>query len=165
MNIRKAEVDDAEALLNLFNRLDHETDFMLFQRGERNITIEEQVKKLESWEAASSGVMFVASIGGEIVGFVVGVGGTANRNRHSLHIAIGILQAFCGQGIGATLMRGIESWAIEHCFHRLELTVMAHNSRAIALYKKRGFEQEGIKRHALLVNGLYVDEFYMAKLV
>jgi len=165
MNISKAKPDDAEALVNLFNQLEDETDFMLFEPGERNITVEEQAKKLESWEAASSGVVFIASIGREIVGFVVGVGGTANRNRHSLHIAIGILQAFCGQGIGAALMQGLESWAIEHSFHRLALTVMAHNSRAIALYKKRGFEEEGIKHHALLVNGRYVNEFYMAKLV
>ena len=119
MNISKAKPDDAEALVNLFNQLEDETDFMLFEPGERNITVEEQAKKLESWEAASSGVVFIASIGREIVGFVVGVGGTANRNRHSLHIAIGILQAFCGQGIGAALMQGLESWAIEHSFHRL----------------------------------------------
>ena len=119
MNISKAKPDDAEALVNLFNQLEDETDFMLFEPGERNITVEEQAKKLESWEAASSGVVFITSIGREIVGFVVGVGGTANRNRHSLHIAIGILQAFCGQGIGASLMQGLESWAIEHSFHRL----------------------------------------------
>ena len=119
MNISKAKPDDAEALVNLFNQLEDETDFMLFEPGERNITVEEEAKRLESWEAASSGVVFIASIGREIVGFVVGVGGTANRNRHSLHIAIGILQAFCGQGIGAALMQGLESWAIEHSFHRL----------------------------------------------
>ena len=85
MNISKAKPDDAEALVNLFNQLEDETDFMLFEPSERNITVEEQAKKLESWEAASSGVVFIASIGREIVGFVVGVGGTANRNRHSLH--------------------------------------------------------------------------------
>ena len=119
MNISKAKPDDAEALVNLFNQLEDETDFMLFEPGERNITVEKEAKRLESWEAASSGVVFIAGIGREIVGFVVGVGGTANRNRHSLHIAIGILQAFCGQGIGASLMQGLESWAIEHSFHRL----------------------------------------------
>jgi len=60
-NIRKAKADDAEALVDLFNRLGHETDFMLFEPGERNITVEEEAKRLESWEAASSGVVFIAS--------------------------------------------------------------------------------------------------------
>jgi hypothetical protein len=40
MNISKAKADDAEALVDLFNRLGHETDFMLFEPEERNITVE-----------------------------------------------------------------------------------------------------------------------------
>jgi RimJ/RimL family protein N-acetyltransferase len=42
---------------------------------------------------------------------------------------------------------------------------MAHNSGAIALYKKMGFEIEGTKNHSLIVDGMYIDEYYMAKLV
>jgi RimJ/RimL family protein N-acetyltransferase len=164
-NIRKAEVDDAEALVSFFERLDREANFMLYEPGERNLTAEQQAKRLASLENSSSGAMFVAKVAGEIIGFVAGVGGTANRNRHSVHIVIGILEAFCGRGIGPALMETLESWAVEHCFHRLELTVMTHNSRAIALYKKRGFEEEGIKRHSLLVNGEYENELYMAKLL
>jgi lipid II:glycine glycyltransferase (peptidoglycan interpeptide bridge formation enzyme) len=38
------------------------------------------------------------------------------------------------------------SWAIERGFHRLELTVNTHNERAIRLYKKMGFEVEGVKK-------------------
>jgi RimJ/RimL family protein N-acetyltransferase len=57
------------------------------------------------------------------------------------------------------------SWARERGFHRLELTVMTHNERAIRLYKKMGFEVEGVKKHSLFVNGEYVDEYYMAKLI
>src|SRR5207237_4974542 len=61
-NIRKAKADDAEALVDLFNRLGHETDFMLFEPGERNITVEEEAKRLESWEAASSGVVLLPAV-------------------------------------------------------------------------------------------------------
>jgi len=42
---------------------------------------------------------------------------------------------------------------------------MTHNKAGIALYKKRGFEIEGTKRHSMLVNSHYVDEYYMAKLL
>jgi RimJ/RimL family protein N-acetyltransferase len=47
----------------------------------------------------------------------------------------------------------------------LELTVMAHNTRGIALYKKQGFVTEGTRRDALLLNGHFMDEFYMSKLL
>lgn len=42
---------------------------------------------------------------------------------------------------------------------------MTHNLAGIALYKKMGFEIEGRKRHSLRVNGAYVDEYYMSKLL
>jgi RimJ/RimL family protein N-acetyltransferase len=48
---------------------------------------------------------------------------------------------------------------------RLELSVMTHNERGIALYKKMGFEIEGTKRASIYVNGNYVDEYLMSKII
>ncbi|MFD0770009.1 hypothetical protein ACFQZ1_14560 [Bacillus sp. CGMCC 1.60114] len=45
------------------------------------------------------------------------------------------------------------------------MTVMVHNEAGIALYKKSGFEIEGIKRHSLMIRGEFVNEYYMAKLI
>jgi ribosomal protein S18 acetylase RimI-like enzyme len=42
---------------------------------------------------------------------------------------------------------------------------MAHNKAGLALYRRRGFEIEGIKKHSLLLGGRYVDEYYMARLL
>ena len=62
-------------------------------------------------------------------------------------------------------MEEAELWARGHGIHRLELTVMAHNVAAVALYKKAGFAVEGTRRHSMLVAGSYVNEHYMAKLL
>jgi RimJ/RimL family protein N-acetyltransferase len=40
-----------------------------------------------------------------------------------------------------------------------------NNERAIRLYEKFGFEREGVKRHALRVDGRYIDAFSMANLL
>jgi RimJ/RimL family protein N-acetyltransferase len=40
-----------------------------------------------------------------------------------------------------------------------------YNEAALALYRKMGFEIEGKKRHSLLINNTYVDEYWMAKLL
>lgn len=48
--------------------------------------------------------------------------------------------------------------------HRLELTVMARNERAIGLYRRHGFEIEGTRRDSVRVGGAYVDELAMARL-
>lgn len=46
--------------------------------------------------------------------------------------------------------------------HRIELGVYAFNPRAIRVYEKIGFVQEGISRDALLWDGEYVDEIRMS---
>ena len=165
MKIRKSVIDDASGLVALFGKLDCETDFMMLEPGERKITIEKEQQQLRSIKESKNQEMFVAEIEGSIVGFIMGRGGSANRNRHSLYIVVGVFQAYWGCGIGKQLMRTLESWALENGFHRLELTVMSHNERAVVLYVKCGFEPEGVKRDSLLVNGKYVNEFYMSKLI
>ncbi len=42
---------------------------------------------------------------------------------------------------------------------------MTYNTAGIALYKKMGFEIEGTKRNSLFIDGKYVDEYYMSKLL
>ncbi|QQP13453.1 LD-carboxypeptidase [Lysinibacillus agricola] len=44
-------------------------------------------------------------------------------------------------------------------------SVMANNTAGVALYEKMGFEIEGTKRHSLYVDGEYMDEYYMSKLL
>ena len=49
--------------------------------------------------------------------------------------------------------------------YRFELSVMTQNTTAVALYRKFGFEVEGTARDTLFVDGRYVDEYMMAKLI
>ena len=42
---------------------------------------------------------------------------------------------------------------------------MTHNLNAIKLYEKVGFIKEGVKKNSLLVDGNYVDEYYMGKIL
>ncbi|HYF94677.1 MAG TPA: GNAT family N-acetyltransferase [Symbiobacteriaceae bacterium] len=87
------------------------------------------------------------------------------RNRHMACIWIGVLQAYAGRGVGTRLFEALEAWARENGLHRLELTVMAHNAAGVALYRKMGFEIEGARRDSLRVDGAWVDEYAMAKLL
>ncbi len=165
MMIRTIRESDAEQFLNLCNKLDTEMQFMMLEPGERTTTVEEQRTQIEHLLKHENQTIFVAECGEQLVGYLAAIGGEFKRNRQSVHIVIGILQAFTGQRIGTKLFQTLEEWAHHQHIHRLELTVMAHNKAGIALYKKQGFEIEGTKRHSLLVNGQFVDEYYMAKLL
>jgi RimJ/RimL family protein N-acetyltransferase len=101
----------------------------------------------------------------QLIGFLIGTRGELKRNRHSFDTVVGILQAFTGRGIGTQLFVAMEQWARQRVITRLELTVMTHNQAGVALYKKQGFAIEGRKKHSLLVDGYYVDDYLMAKLL
>ena len=95
----------------------------------------------------------------KLVGDVASLGRTCRRNRHSVRVGIGILQAFTGQGFGIKLLAELKNWPYRREIHRLDLTVRVHKERAISLYKRLVFKEEGIKRHSLFIDGAYVDEY------
>lgn len=165
ITIRTAQADDAEQILRLGHQLDAETQFMVLEPGERQVTVEQQRQRIQSLLDSANSTLFVAEQAGVIVGYLAAYGGEWRRIRHSAYLVIGIAQAYTGQGIGAQLFNRLEQWALAQQLHRLELNVMTHNERAIRLYTKMGFQIEGTKKHSLLVNGAYVDEYYMAKLL
>lgn len=165
VTVREIRENEAEEFLNLCNKLDKETHFMLLEIGERDTTIEEQSELNKVLISRDNQIMLVAENNSQLLGYLVCIGGDFKRNRNNAHIVVGILQAFTSQGIGTELFKEIERWANENQIHRLELTVMIHNQKAIGFYKKMGFEIEGIRKHSLLVNDSYVDEYYMAKLL
>lgn len=167
MRIKQAENEDAEKLLAAFRMLDSETKFMLFEPGERKTTVPEQVDIIQKYNASPSKRMLIAIDGqsDEIMGFVVGIGNELQRNKHTLYCVVGVLQRYAGNGVGKALLQNLEEWAKESGFHRLELTVMEHNERAKRLYGNLGFQSEGIRRDSLKVDGKFINEIYMSKLV
>lgn len=98
------------------------------------------------------------------MGYLSAEKGSLNRIAHSAYIVVGILSEYRGKGIGTEFFRRLDIWAEEMKVSRLELTVICENSVAKHLYEKNGFEIEGIKRKSVLVDGKYLDEFYMVKI-
>ncbi len=75
------------------------------------------------------------------------------------------VDAFTGKKIGTQLFTEAEKWARDHGIHRLELTVIQKNEAGFGLYQKMGFEVEGTKRDSLFMDGEFVNEYYMSKLL
>lgn len=165
MKIRAIRESDSEPFLLLGKALDEETQFMMLEPGERTLTVEEQTQRIKNVLSQDNQMIFVVEHENQLAGFLGAFGGNYHRNRHSAYIVIGIRQEFAGQGIGKQLFETLEEWAVDHQLHRMELTVMCHNERATHLYQKMGYKTEGIKQDSLWINGKYVDEYYMAKIL
>lgn len=164
MIIRKIAVKDAECFLNMLKQLDAETKFMLFDRDERKTTTDDIKKKIQN-SGETNSLILVAEQDGSIAGFLSAKREPYNRVRHCAYIVVGILKDYRGMGIGTQLFEQLEAWARSSGITRLELTAMTHNKTAVGLYQKMGFQIEGIRKNAMTVDGEYVDEYYMGRVL
>ena len=69
--------------------------------------------------------------------------GTRDKLRHRAEFGISVLRAYWGLGLGRALTEACIQCAKEAGYEQLELTVVAENERAIALYRKVGFVEFG----------------------
>ena len=138
---------------------------MLLKPDERTSTVEEQRQRIAGLLAGENSTILVAEAGSRSVGYLEADSGRYRRDRHTAYLVVGILQEFTGRGIGTRLFQRAEKWARESGLHRLELTVMTHNAAGVALYRKTGFQIERIGREAPRVDGVWVDEYYMGKVL
>ncbi|QDQ01542.1 GNAT family N-acetyltransferase [Lysinibacillus fusiformis] len=164
MLIREARLEDAEGIITVMKNAE-ESNFMLFSPGERKLKPEQLVVFIEKISKKFNSALFIAEVENKIVGYLIVQGDTPSRIAHRAYIVIGIHSDFRGRGMGTALFSKLDDWAKDKAMQRLELTVMVENTAGIALYKKMGFEIEGTKRHSLHVDGSYVDEYYMSKLL
>ena len=162
MNIRMIAIDDASAFLELNYKLDAETNFMLFEAGERTTTIEQIESRIKATLQSTNEMVFVLEVDEQIVGYAMVIGGRLNRNFHKGSIVMGIVQKYAGKGNGSKIFEHLIEWCKASPLHRLELTVMTHNERAIAIYKKYGFSIDGTIRDSLLIDNVFVDEYMMS---
>ena len=165
MIIREIRVDDAAEFIALIKEVEAKSSFMLMEPGERITTPEQQAKQLERIEKQSNATILAAEEHGKLIGYLLAMGGTVKKTKHSAYLAIGILEDFRGKGIGSALFEHIEDWALKNKISRLELTTVIENQAGVALYKKSGFDIEGVKRNSLMINGKLYDEYFMSKLL
>jgi RimJ/RimL family protein N-acetyltransferase len=163
--IRPAVPADAAPLLELKQRLDRETSFMMYEAGEREASVQDLAADLDRVARSANSVVLVADAGDHLAGYVELAGGSFRRSRATAHVVIGVRADAGGAGVGAALLRHATQWASGHGLHRLELTVMAHNHRAIGLYERMGFSLEGRRKQCLIVDGQFVDELTMAAIL
>jgi len=83
-----------------------------------------------------------------IVGFITGERSTVRAYQHVLqNVAVAVHPAYHGQGWGTLLVENllgnIAQWHPD--IARVELSVLASNDRAVSLYRRHGFNREGIR--------------------
>lgn len=165
MLIRTIQPDEFIEYAYLIQCLEAETDYLKYGAYERNCTPKRAERRVTSLLNEPNSTIFVVENEGDLVGHLTVFGKMAPRAKHCATIVMGILQEHWGEGLGYELLKQTELWARERQLTRLEAMVMTHNQRAVALFQKAGFKAEGVRQYSLFINGNYVDEYYMAKVL
>ncbi|MFD1863676.1 GNAT family N-acetyltransferase [Planococcus chinensis] len=161
--IRQAEHGDARSLIALQRVVEGESDFMLYGKDERIQSTQSMRKQIIEWKQKGHSAIFIAILNGEHVGYLMIIGNTAKRAAHRAAIVLGVQESAQNKGIATSLLQKAEEWAAEKGVKRLELTVVEENTAARKLYEKTAYEQEGVRKQALIIDGKPHNELYMAK--
>ncbi|MFV8462777.1 GNAT family N-acetyltransferase [Vibrio campbellii] len=101
---------------------------------------------------------------GDLLGHLALNLSTKPRLKHSASFGVAVAKASRGKGVGRFLLEHLVSYCDEELdLARLELEVHANNTAALSLYKSFGFEVEGTKRKAVLVEGELIDIIIMSR--
>ncbi len=111
------------------------------------------------------GQYLIAEIDNQIVGHALLDPLPLRATQHVAHLTLVVHQNWQGQGIGKLLLESLIKWATSEVstIEKIELHVRSSNQRAISLYTKMGFCQEGcLKNRVKISKGQYVDDIVMA---
>jgi RimJ/RimL family protein N-acetyltransferase len=165
INLREIVVNDYQVFNELYKAIEAESDFMLYEKDERKTTDNQQKVFLEKLASDSSSTIVLAEVDCRIVGFIGIINEGPNKKKFSRYVAMGLLNDFHGKKIGSLLMESCVEFCRKQNVKRIELTVVKDNQKAVNLYKKFGFEIEGIKKNSLYINDTFIDEYFMARTI
>ena len=162
--LRCAREEDAQRLLDYLKTTSGETRFLIREPDEVTMTEEDERRFIRMQNESERDVMLLAFYDGEFAGNGSLMGMGPSRYRHRAGVAIALFQAYTGLGIGRAMMEALLAIAREHGIEQVELEVVADNARAIALYKKLGFEVYGtMPRNMKYRDGTYADVYWLMK--
>ncbi|MFP7493262.1 GNAT family protein [Terribacillus saccharophilus] len=162
--IREAELSDAEALAMLRMTTDGETENMDREAGEDYLSSEDFEQIIRTDQKEPTNLCLVACDGGKVVGYCRCEGHALRRLSHQVTFGIAIMKNHWGYGIGRKMLGKVITWAEKQGIHKINLSVLAINRRAILLYESYGFQIEGCLRDdRRLSDGKYHDTLLMAR--
>ena len=145
-DVRISEARGREALaIRALHRAVLEEGRWFIRRPEELPRLEQVEQDIARYRVSDNSAWFVARLPRHpCAGFSVLTGGALDRTRHAAHLEVMVDRGVRRCGIGAQLLDHTLAWARENAMlRRVALSVFGDNEVAIAMYRARGFVQEG----------------------
>ncbi len=157
--IRPTQVSDAAALCDIYSQLQAQRETLQLPKP----SVAMWTKRLESMP---QGVYsYVAEIDGRVVGNIGFEHSQRPRTAHCGSFGLGVHDDFHGRGVASKLIETVldlaDNWLQ---IKRVQIEVNSDNEKAIACYKKFGFEIEGEAKWGSFRDGQLINTYYMARI-
>ena len=160
--LRNAQKSDATAIVDFYNSISGETDFLSFGEGEFNRSNKDQEEIIEKFNEQDNGVCLITEMDNNIMGVITFSGESRPRIKHTGEFGIGIAKPYWGLGLGRIMIEALIEWAKESkVVRKIDLRTRTDNAKAIGLYESLGFIMEGKITRDCLVNNTFYDSYIM----
>jgi hypothetical protein len=157
--IRRARPEDAEAWIANANAVGSEMIYLMTERFSRT---PEEIRRQFVETDPNLDLWLVGALDGLIVAGANFNRGRASKGNHVAALGVSVRKEVRGLGVGEAMMRHGIGWARSVGVKKLKLGVFATNERALGLYRKLGFVEEGRMKGEVIIEGKPVDEILMA---
>jgi L-amino acid N-acyltransferase YncA len=157
--IRQATQDDVPAVVDTIHEALADETYIV------GTTLADEVDREEvllRHNELNSRVVFLATVGGEVAGWVHLERPETDALAHTAELTLGVLPAHRGKGIGRKLMERGANCAKDLGTEKLYNSVPTTNESAISFLESQGWETEAVRTDHYKIDGEYVDEVMMA---
>jgi len=158
--LRPGRPTDGRALARLFADVRAEGRWLITTPG--SVSEPSEAFWISELIRSDEHLVLVAEADGDVVGNVL-----VNIERGVATAHVGVLSICIAAdwrdvGLGSELVAASQRWVREKSLRKLSLGVFPDNGRAIAVYEKRGFVREGLRRMQYRSGDIFRDEVLMA---
>lgn len=164
LSVHPASIEDAASWLAFLQALDQDTNFMMFEPGERSLSVdkcEDAIRRINRVRGAI--LMLFRNEAGDVVGYMQGDVLPLERKAHVMSVSCALLSVYRGDAGKAMFQHFFEEIEREGVIKRIEGVVMANNVRMLTLALSLGGVVEGMKRGAVKLKSGIQDEYIIAK--
>lgn len=165
--IRKAQKNDAEAILNSTIDVLNTSDYLISTIDEFKFTIHDEEVWIENFEKNKLDCLFVVEFDSVIIGNLSFITLKQRRVSHVGELSMAIIDKYRNIGIGTKLLNYFFEYIKIQNFNfiKINLSVIEDNINAIALYKKFNFETEGCLKKSVIIDKDYKNLLIMSKTI
>ncbi|WP_226537087.1 GNAT family N-acetyltransferase [Fictibacillus halophilus] len=166
VTIKEATKKDAQSMIDFYNVVGGETDFLSFGANEFKRYLQEYEEYITATSNEPNSIMLLALIDSEIISIATINSSQKERTRHVGTLGIVVSKKYTGLGLGKVLMNDLIEWAKQNgVTKKISLVTNENNTVAIELYKKLGFEMEGLLKQDNFINGVFNNTVIMGLLL